>query len=310
MVTFTLNTDATTEHTLIVDYHTHKACVVHPFIATELSPEKTQKVIRFRQSVAEVSISEPDNSGLVVHRAILFQGHVQEESVQEVQRNNIMVGYGAGGETVGGDNCFIGNDTNVAHGRRNIVIGHGNRLVSGTNNVIIGHHVSENAEYHDKLKIGSLIEGDFASGSVSIHASLDAPAFTDGFLSVTRGNLDTGNVSVSADVVHAPEFTDGFLTIHKGNLDTGNVSISANVVHAPEFTDGFLTIHKGNLDTGNVSISANVVHAPEFTDGFLTITRGEIRLPEENVAFYFDNGAFKYRYRDKVYRLSTTVDEE
>ena len=282
MVTFTLNTDATTEHTLIVDYHTHKACVVHPFIATELSPEKTQKVIRFRQSVTEVSISEPENSGLVVHRAILFQGHVQEESVQEVQRNNIMVGYGAGGETVGGDNCFIGNDTNVAHGRRNIVIGHGNRLVSGTNNVIIGHHVSENAEYHDKLKIGSLIEGDFASSSVSIHASLDAPAFTDGFLSVTRGNLDTGNVSVSADVVHAPEFTDGFLTIH----------------------------NKGNLDTGNVSISANVVHAPEFTDGFLTITRGEIRLPEENVAFYFDNGAFKYRYRDKVYRLSTTVDEE
>jgi hypothetical protein len=81
------------------------------------------------------------------------------------------------------------------------------------------------------------------------------------------------------------------------------------LVQAPAFTDGFLNITRGNIETGNVTINSELVQAPVFTDGVLKITRGELQIPQENVVLYFEDGSFKYRLHDKVYRIMSTAEE-
>ena len=318
MKTLVLNTDATTEHTLVIDYSTDHDCIVDPFDEV-LTSNSTQARIRFTQAVSEATIKEEGT--FVLRNAVLFQGILKtEQTVSMTQQNNVMIGYGSGGESVGHYNCFVGNNTNVVQGRRNIVIGHENRLLSGTNNIIIGHDASHSVSMNDTLVIGSLIEGDFVNLSLRLNASVEvthelnvgelvqAPAFTDGFLNIARGNIETGNVTISSELVQAPAFTDGFLNITRGNIETGNVTISSESVQAPAFTDGFLNITRGNIETGNVTISSESVQAPAFTDGFLNITRGELQIPEENVSLYFDDGSFKYRLHDKVYRIMSVEE--
>ena len=287
MITLVLNTEETVEHTLVVDYSTDRDCVVYPFNEL-LEANNTQVRIRFTQAVSEATIDDPEET-LVLRNVILFQGWVRqtEQTVSMTQLRNVMIGYGAGDETVGGLNCFVGNDTNVLRGQSNIIIGHDTRLLSGTNNIIIGHGVSY-ADKNDTLAIGSLIEGDFTNPSLRMNASVE----------VTHALNVGGVVNISSDSI-----TDGFLSVARGNLDTGNVSVTGESIKAPAFTDGFLSVARGNLDTGNVSVTGESISAPAFTDGFLKITHGQLQIPRDNVVLYFENGNFVYRLQDKVYRL-------
>ena len=268
MITLVLNTDATTEHTLVLDYRTEQYCLVDPF-GEMLTPNNTQACIRFTKAVSEATISYPypEEGTFVLRNAFLFQGILRsDQTVSMTQQNNVMIGYGSGGETIGHHNCFVGNDTNVLQGQRNIVIGHENRLLSGTNNIIIGHDVSHSVK-NDTLVIGSLIEGDFVNLSLRLNASVEVT--------------------------------------HELNAKTIRVG---EAVQAPTFTDGFLNIARGNIETGNVTISSESVQAPTFTDGVLKITRGELQIPQENVALYFEDGSFKYRLHNKVYRIMSVEE--
>ena len=295
-ITLVLNTEPTIEHTLVLDYSTEHDCIVDPF-GEVLTSNSTQACIRFTQAVSEATISGEET--FVLRNAVLFQGILRsEQTVSMTQQNNVMIGYGSGGETVGHHNCFVGNDTNVLQGQRNIVIGHENRLLSGTNNIIIGHDVVvSHSVKNDTLVIGSLIEGDFVNSSLRLNASVE----------VTH-ELTAKTIRVG-ESFQAPTFTDGFLNITHGNIETGNVTINSELVQAPAFTDGFLNITRGNIETGNVTISSELVQAPAFTDGVLKITRGELQIPQENVVLYFEDGSFKYRLHDKVYRIMSTVEE-
>lgn len=256
MITLGLNTTAIVVYTLVIDYSTEHECIVEPF-GEVLTPNRIQARIRFTGPVSDVTISDP-NGTLVLRNTVLFQGSLRtEETVSMTQQNNVMIGYGSGAETIGHHNCFVGNDTNVLQGQRNIVIGHENRLLSGTNNIIIGHDVVSHSVKNDTLVVGSLIEGDFAKSSLRLNAAVEV--------------------------------------MHELNAKTIRVGGT--------FTDGFLNVTRGNIDTGNVTISGESVRAPTFTDGFLNITRGELQIPQENVALYFEDGGFKYRLHDKVYRI-------
>jgi hypothetical protein len=171
----------------------------------------------------------------------------------------------------------------------------------------------------------AIYNNNYYGTNVSLTNKISAKILTDGFTTITSGNITANNgtfsnglsankisssTTIQSNSVSAGTFTGGNYTGDKATLTglvtagsfTTNGNLTANTIDGNLLTDGTATLTNGNLSTNNVTagsftggnFSGNNINASNLlstivTDGFTTLTSGTINGDSSLLLYSADN---------------------